>query len=96
MVDRSDANRKMLNETSGMFYKYFSYGAKFLTYAFFEDIQNKTKEAIWRIQQQGAEAEGIGNETLQVLRHQGQQMVWKKILIMYIFCSTLHFVFTFC
>ena len=50
----------------------------FLTYAFFEDIQNKTKEAIWRIQQQGAEAEGIGNETLQVLRHQGQQMVWGK------------------
>jgi len=39
------------------------------------DIQSKTKEAIWRIQQQTAEAEGVGNETLQELRRQGQQMV---------------------
>ena len=44
-------------------------------YIFFEDIQNKTKEAIWRIQQQAAAAEGIGNETLQELRRQGNQMV---------------------
>ena len=42
---------------------------------FFEEIQNKTKEAIWRIQQQASSAEGIGNETLQELRRQGQQMV---------------------
>lgn len=60
------------------FINFFPMLRNFLTYAFFEDIQNKTKEAIWRIQQQGAEAEGIGNETLQVLRHQGQQMVWGK------------------
>eukprot|EP01035_Chromulina_nebulosa_P059415 gene59415-81324_t len=38
------------------------------------DIQNKTKEAIWRIQQQAAATEGIGNETLQELRRQGNQM----------------------
>ena len=44
-------------------------------FLFFEDIQNKTKEAIWRIQQQAAATEGIGNETLQELRRQGNQMV---------------------
>lgn len=46
----------------------------------FTDIQSKTKEAIWRIQQQTAEAEGVGNETLQELRRQGQQMVTKKFI----------------
>lgn len=39
------------------------------------EIQDKTKQAIWRIQQQAAEAENIGNETLQELHRQGQQMV---------------------
>lgn len=37
-------------------------------------VQNQTKEAIWRIQRQAAEAEEIGNQTLDELRRQGQQM----------------------
>jgi hypothetical protein len=39
------------------------------------DTQDKTKEAIWRIQKQTNEAEEIGNQTLEELRRQGQQMV---------------------
>ena len=39
------------------------------------DTQNKTKEAIWRIQRQAAEAEDLGSKTLEELRRQGQQMV---------------------
>jgi hypothetical protein len=38
-------------------------------------VQDKTKEAIWRIQRQAAEAEEIGGKTLEELRRQGQQMV---------------------
>ena len=38
-------------------------------------IQDKTKEAIWRIQRQAAEAEELGAQTLDELRRQGQQMV---------------------
>ncbi len=38
-------------------------------------IQAQTKEAIWRIQKQAAEAEGLGVQTLEELRRQGQQMV---------------------
>jgi hypothetical protein len=38
-------------------------------------IQNQTKEAILRIQQRAAEAEGLGVQTLEELRRQGQQMV---------------------
>jgi hypothetical protein len=38
-------------------------------------IQDKTKEAIWRIQKQAAEAEELGAQTLDELRRQGQQMV---------------------
>lgn len=44
-------------------------------------IQAQTKEAIWRIQKQAAEAEGLGVQTLEELRRQGQQMVsFTKIL----------------
>lgn len=39
------------------------------------DVQSKTKEAIWRIQKQAAEAEDVGAKTLEELRRQGQQMV---------------------
>jgi hypothetical protein len=39
------------------------------------EIQDKTKEAIWRIQKQTAEAEELGTQTLEELRKQGQQMV---------------------
>jgi len=38
-------------------------------------LQDKTKEAIWRIQKQTAEAEELGAQTLDELRRQGQQMV---------------------
>jgi hypothetical protein len=40
-----------------------------------DEIQGKTKEAIFRIQKQAAEAEGLGVQTLEELRRQGQQMV---------------------
>jgi hypothetical protein len=40
-----------------------------------DKIQDKTKEAIWRIQRQAAEAEELGAQTLDELRRQGQQMV---------------------
>lgn len=39
------------------------------------EIQNKTKETIFRIQKQAAEAETLGNQTLEELRRQGQQIV---------------------
>ncbi len=39
------------------------------------EVQNKTKDAIWRIQRQAAETEDIGVKTLDELRRQGQQMV---------------------
>eukprot|EP01034_Spumella_vulgaris_P027559 gene27559-34298_t len=39
-----------------------------------DEIQGKTKEAIFRIQKQAAEAEGLGVQTLEELRRQGQQM----------------------
>jgi len=39
------------------------------------EVQNKTKDAIWRIQRQAEEAEGMGAQTLEELRLQGQQMV---------------------
>jgi len=39
-----------------------------------DEIQAKTKEAIWRIQRQAAEAEGLGTQTLEELRRQGEQM----------------------
>lgn len=54
MIDRREANLKMLNEAA--------------------DTQNKTKDAIWRIQKQAEEAEGLGTQTLEELRRQGQQM----------------------
>lgn len=38
------------------------------------EVQDKTKEAIWRIQRQAAEAEQIGTKTVEELRRQGQQM----------------------
>lgn len=40
-----------------------------------DKIQDKTQEAIWRIQRQAAEAEELGTQTLDELRRQGQQMV---------------------
>ena len=46
-----------------------------------DETQNKTKEAIWRIQRQAAEAEETGAMTLEELRKQGQQMVRKIQLI---------------
>lgn len=50
-----------------------------------DEIQGKTKEAIWRIQKQAAEAEGLGTQTLEELRRQGQQMVcdciWPVIVL---------------
>ena len=55
MIDRREANQKMLSEAN--------------------DVQNKTKDAIWRIQRQAEEAEGMGTQTLEELRRQGQQMV---------------------
>lgn len=39
-----------------------------------DELQDKTKDAIWRIQRQAAEAEGLGTQTLDELRRQGQQM----------------------
>lgn len=39
------------------------------------DIQDKTKQSIFRIQRNAAETEEIGNQTLQQLREQGAQMV---------------------
>jgi len=39
-----------------------------------DKIQDKTKEAIWRIQRNAAEAEELGAQTLDELRRQGQQM----------------------
>ena len=38
-------------------------------------IQDKTKESIWRMQKQAAEAEEVGTLTLAELRKQGEQMV---------------------
>lgn len=47
-----------------------------------DKVQDKTQEAIWRIQKQAAEAEGLGVQTLDELRRQGQQMVlWFACLI---------------
>ena len=46
-----------------------------------DDIQVKTKEAIWRIQKQAAEAEGLGTQTLEELRRQGQQIVGIEIFL---------------
>lgn len=48
------------------------------------DVQNKTKDAIWRIQKQAAEAEDIGAKTLEELRRQGQQMV-SSLIIFHLF-----------
>ena len=39
-----------------------------------QEIQGKTKDAIWRIQKQAAETEQIGTATLEQLRKQGQQI----------------------
>lgn len=44
-----------------------------------DKIQDKTKEAIWRIQRQTAEAEELGTQTLDELRRQGQQMVIRHL-----------------
>ena len=49
-----------------------------------DKIQDKTKDAIWRIQRQAAEAEELGTQTLDELRRQGQQMV-KLVLNILIF-----------
>ena len=43
-------------------------------------IQDKTKDAIWRIQRQAAEAEELGVQTLDELRRQVQQMVRNYVL----------------
>ena len=40
-----------------------------------DKIQDKTQDAIFRIQRQAAEAEELGAQTLDELRRQGQQMV---------------------
>ncbi len=40
------------------------------------EIQDKTKEAVERIQRNAAEAEGLAVQTLEELRRQGQQMVF--------------------
>ncbi|RYG63457.1 hypothetical protein EON64_15915, partial [archaeon] len=37
------------------------------------DLQNKTKEAVWRMNRQAVEAEEIGTKTLDELRRQGAQ-----------------------
>ena len=39
-----------------------------------DDLQDKTKEAILRIQRQAAETEDVGSLTLEELRRQGQQL----------------------
>lgn len=39
------------------------------------EIQDKTKQSIFRIQRQAAETEAIGNQNLEELRRQGNQMV---------------------
>jgi hypothetical protein len=39
------------------------------------EIQDKTKETIFRIQRQAAETEQVGAQTLEELRRQGAQMV---------------------
>lgn len=39
-----------------------------------QEVQSKTKDAIWRIQKQAAETEQIGTATLEQLRKQGQQI----------------------
>jgi len=39
-----------------------------------DNIQDKTQDAIWRIQRQAVEAEDLGAQTLDELRRQGQQM----------------------
>mmetsp|Transcript_611 Transcript_611/g.1198 ORF Transcript_611/g.1198 Transcript_611/m.1198 type:complete len:353 (+) Transcript_611:114-1172(+) len=39
-----------------------------------DELQDKTKEAVWRIQRQAAEAEELGVQTLEELRRQGTQM----------------------
>lgn len=45
------------------------------------EIQDKTKQSIFRIQRQAAETEAIGNQTLEELRRQGNQMVWLLVFI---------------
>ena len=45
-----------------------------------DQIQDKTKDAITRIQRQTAEAEELGAQTLDELRRQGQQMVITLLL----------------
>jgi hypothetical protein len=40
------------------------------------EVQDKTKEAIWRMNRQAAEAEELGTHTLEELRRQGNQMVY--------------------
>jgi hypothetical protein len=39
------------------------------------DVQDKTKEAVWRMNRQAAEAEQLGTHTLEELRRQGAQIV---------------------
>jgi phage-related minor tail protein len=39
------------------------------------DVQNKTKDAVTRIQRQTAETEALASKTLEELRKQGTQMV---------------------
>jgi hypothetical protein len=53
-----------------------------------DDIQDKTQDAIWRIQRQAVEAEDLGGQTLDELRRQGQQMVRNEnIPQLYIRCA---------
>lgn len=49
-----------------------------------DEIQDKTKEAVLRIQRQAAATEEIAITSLDELRKQGQQMVWYFISIFFI------------
>lgn len=40
-----------------------------------EDLQEKTKDSLMRSQRMAEEAEGLGAQTLDELRRQGEQMV---------------------
>lgn len=63
-----------------------------------EDLQEKTKDSLMRSQRMAEEAEGLGAQTLDELRRQGEQMVincaqtegnLNKLVtdVYYIFCS---------
>ena len=54
------------------------------------DIQEKTKETIFRIQRTAAETEAIGAQTLEELRRQGAQMVQLRKIVFSVFSVYLN------